>query len=308
MTQVINLRKSFEEALESFEGTLLLSKSPDTVYAYVGDVARWLDYAQNKSLRNLANTKSEMITSYLGLCTQLGRSSASIQRYFQAIKAFFRHLRRTKHVTNDPTIDIDAPKSVAVPPYVPSLQEMNQILQMPNTCTETGTRDRAILELLYSSGLRASELCDLELESIGAASVRIDSGKGSKTRTVPVTRNAMRWIQDYIRLYRGHEPGYLFVTLVGRKRISRKLLCEIVQQHANKAGYKRVSTHTLRHACATHLLEAGADIRLIQDVLGHRSIATTQRYTQLSSCKIDEMFQKFHPQGVLCEKIVNITR
>jgi site-specific recombinase XerD len=152
-----------------------------------------------------------------------------------------------------------------------------------------------MLCLLYSSGLRASELCALEYEDFKRSSVTVRCGKRSKTRTVPITDEAMDAIMGYIDTYRGHEGGWLFQTMLGRQ-IRRQLLCAIVVEYAKKARVQGVTTHTLRHACATHLLDQGADLRLIQEVLGHSSIASTQRYTHLSSGKMQEMFKQFHPR------------
>jgi len=125
--------------------------------------------------------------------------------------------------------------------------------------------------------------------------VLVKCGKRSKTRTIPVTDSASKAIQAYIEKYRGRKAGCLFLTVL-RKKLRRQLLCVIVSDYANKAGVEGVTTHTLRHACATHLLDQGADLRLIQEVLGHSSIASTQRYTHLSSNKMQEMFRQFHPR------------
>lgn len=123
----------------------------------------------------------------------------------------------------------------------------------------------------------------------------VSCGKGGKTRTIPVTDTACMWISQYIAEYRGNEAGTLFQTKAG-KTIRRQLLCALVGYYAKQAGVEGVTTHTMRHACATHLLDEGADLRLIQEVLGHSSIASTQRYTHLSSRKMEEMFKQFHPR------------
>lgn len=212
-----------------------------------------------------------------------------------AIKALFQYLLRNGVIQSDITAFIDTPKSSLKAPVIPTLEQMQLILSTPDTTKQLGLRDRAILELLYSSGLRVSELCDLELSDFQERSILVKCGKGSKTRSVPVTRTAQEYIQKYIEQYRGNEDGYLFLT-VNARQLQRGRLSEMVSTYADLCGLKDVTTHTLRHACATHLLDHGADIRMIQEVLGHASIATTQRYTHLSSNKIHAMFESFHPR------------
>jgi integrase/recombinase XerD len=213
-----------------------------------------------------------------------------------SIKSYCKFLRKNKLVTSDLTEDITPPKSSIKAPYVPSQDEIDRILSAPSDETESGVRDRAMLHLLYSSGLRASELCDLELEDWRGNCIIIRCGKRSKTRTVPITEEAQDEITNYVATYRQEdESKWLFVTLMG-KQIKRQLLCSLVGEYAAKVGVHGVTTHTLRHACATHLLDSGADLRLIQEVLGHSSIASTQRYTHLSSNKMQEMFKQFHPR------------
>lgn len=284
------------ESLNSFIAQLSLSKSAPTVEAYRYDVAKFLEYVnEKKNIKKPTALKPTHIVDYLGYCKTRGKSDSSINRYYMAIRSYCRYLRRTKAVTFDLTEDITPPKNHQKAPRVPTVEEVQKILAQPNIETESGLRDRAILELLYSSGLRATELCSLELHHIGPSKVMVSCGKRSKTRTVPVTEEAFAWIDRYIVNYRLYDKGPLFQTKMG-KAIRRQLLCALVAEYAEKAGIEGVTTHTLRHACATHLLDAGADLRLIQEVLGHSSIASTQRYTHLSSSKMQEMFQAFHPR------------
>lgn len=283
------------ESLNSFVAEISLSQSDPTVQAYRYDVGRFLEYLTTKNVRRISSIKPMHIINYLGECKKYGKSDSSINRYYMAIRSYCRHLRRAKVITDDLTQDITPPRSQQKAPYIPSEEEVTQILLAPDTTTESGTRDRAILELLYSSGLRASELCDLTIEDFKESGVLVRCGKRGKTRTVPITSEALEAVKIYIEHYRGKQPGILFQTVMG-KQLRRQLLCAIVTDYARKTNVEGVTTHTLRHACATHLLNHGADLRLIQEVLGHSSIASTQRYTHLSSNKIEEMFQKFHPR------------
>lgn len=284
-----------QESLDSYVDQLSLSKSKPTVEAYKYDVGQFLAYAKEKGVKRMSTLKADHIIGYLGYQKGSGKSDSSVNRYYMAIRSYCRFLRRNKLIVDDLTLDITPPASRQKAPRIPTKEEVEHILAQPDTATEAGTRDKAILELLYSSGLRASELCDLHLEDFKADCVVVKCGKRGKTRTVPVTEDAASSINAYVQDYRGKKAGVLFRTQLGRQ-IRRQLLCEIVMQHAKNAGLQGITTHTLRHACATHLLDEGADLRLIQEVLGHSSIASTQRYTHLSSNKLQSMFQKFHPR------------
>jgi integrase/recombinase XerD len=284
-----------KESLNSFVLELSLSKSQPTVEAYRYDVANFIDFLHEHRVKRMSSIKPVHIVNYLGDCKTRGKEDSSINRYYMSIRSYCRYLRRSKIVNFDLTEDITPPKNNAKAPRVPTIEEINKILEQPDVETESGLRDRAILELLYSSGLRASELCDLELNHIGPTKVMVHCGKRSKTRTVPITEEAYKWIDRYVAEHRGKQKGYLFQTRMG-KQLRRQLLCVIVTDYAKKAEIEGVTTHSLRHACATHLLDQGADLRLIQEVLGHSSIASTQRYTHLSSNKMQDMFRQFHPR------------
>lgn len=284
-----------QETLDAFVNHLSLSKSVPTVEAYRYDVAKFLEYLYDKKVRRISSIKAQSVTNYLGWAKSFGRSDASLNRYYMSIKAYNRFLRKARYLQFDFMEDVPIPRNKVKAPRIISIDEIELLLKQPDINTEPGMRDRCILELLYSSGLRASELCDLMIEDIVGQSVHIRSGKGSKTRTIPITQQARWWIGQYVIQHRGTERGSLFLTLQG-KRVSSRLLYDIVKQHACKADLQDVTPHTLRHACATHLMDQGADIRMIQGVLGHSSIASTQRYTHLSSFKMQEMFQQFHPR------------
>lgn len=285
-----------QESLSSFVAQLSLSKSKTTVEAYQYDVRQFMGFLCECKVKRLSGLKSVHVVNYLGKCKEEGKSDSSINRYYMSIRSYCRFLRKSKLVEFDLTEDVTPPRNMQKAPRVPTVDEVQRILEQPNVETESGLRDRAILELLYSSGLRASELCALEVHHVGPTSVLVSCGKRSKTRTVPITTEAHRWIGAYVaQAPKRREREPLFQTVMG-KALRRQLLCAIVMTYAKKAGVEDVTTHTMRHACATHLLDQGADLRLIQEVLGHSSIASTQRYTHLSSTKMQEMFQQFHPR------------
>ena len=288
---------------DSFIGQLSLSKSKTTVDAYRYDIIQFLTYLElTCKVKKPSSIKTKHIEDYLGHCKRQGKSDASVNRYYMTIKSYCKYLRRNKLLDSDITEGIPALKNSVKAPRVPTAEEICKLLEQPDTNTEVGMRDRAILELLYSSGLRASELCSLELHHIGPRKVMVSCGKGSKTRTVPVTAEAFAWVDRYVMQYRGRDKGPLFLTVM-RKALCRQVLCAIVVRYADKAGLEHVTTHTLRHACATHLLDGGADLRLIQEVLGHSTIASTQRYTHLSSSKMEEMFTHFHPRKTTTQHV-----
>lgn len=292
MSNLSQVSQSLRDNLTSYVAELYLSKSIPTVQAYQYDVSKFLEWLAEIGVKKISAIKAEHIRKYLGTHKQAGKSDSSINRYYMSLRSFCRFLRKTKAIQFDLTEDIETPRLNHKAPRIPSVKEIESILNQPDEQSTTGLRDKAILNLLYSSGLRASELCDLELEDWKGDCVLVKCGKRSKTRTVPVTEEARQTIEKYIKQARGQDEGFLFVTIMG-KRIKRQLLSKTVTEYAAKAGISGVTTHTLRHACATHLLDAGADLRLIQEVLGHSSIASTQRYTHLSSNKIQEMFQQF---------------
>lgn len=295
MITLTQLSNSMLDNLNDYISELTLSKSKTTVDAYRYDVSKFLDYLSNKNVKRVSTIKPHQIVAYLAWCKDGGKSDSTLNRYYMSIKSFFNFLRRNKLVDNDITQDVTAPKYQLTPPKILSLEEAMKILDSPDTTTWLGIRDKAILELLYSSGLRASELCNLEISDFNDTKMLVKSGKGSKTRTVPVTQQASYAIKSYIKNFRGNEEGYLFLTKNFRQ-LKREKLSQMVGRYAKRNGINKVTTHTLRHACATHLLEQGADIRLIQEILGHSSITSTQRYTHLSSLKIEDMFNKFHPR------------
>ena len=286
------------QLLESYTGQISLSKSRQTVEAYTADVKRFLEYAQDKGVKRLGSLKGQIIISYLGHQKSLGKSDSSLNRYFMSIRSFCRFLRKIKATVEDISIDVTAPMFRPKAPYVPTVKEVEKMLNLPDLTGELGRRDRAILELLYSSGLRASELCDLNVTDYSPYQISVRQGKRGKTRTVPVTETACQAIDVYLQNDRGvRAGGPLFLTMMG-KRLTRQLLCKKVGWYGRQAEIGDITPHTLRHACATHLLDEGADLRLIQEVLGHSSIASTQRYTHLSSNKMQEMFKHFHPRKV----------
>ncbi len=284
-----------KESLDSYLAVIKLNMSPSTVLAYKYDIGRFLEYVAERGVRKVTAIKTSHITDYLGFCKDCGKADATINRYYMAIRSYCNSLRKTKMIPFDLAEDVSVPRAIQKPPKILTRTQVEAMMNIPDLETEKGVRDKAILELLYSSGLRVSELCDLDLEDFSIGGIQVRKGKRGKTRTVPMTEEAIKALKSYLHQYRDDTNGPLFLT-VYRQRLNRQRVSELVGSYAKKVGAKGVTAHTLRHTCATHLLDAGADIRFIQEVLGHSSIGSTQRYTHLSSNKMQDMFKQFHPR------------
>ncbi len=231
------------------------------------------------------------------------RNSATIKKYVVALKHFFRYLKQAELISVDPTEPLEIPKLGRNLPETLTEIEVDRLLSIPFSPTLEGARDHAFLELLYSSGLRAHEMIGVSLESVDLAEkmIRI-TGKGKKERLVPLGRRAIEALDHYLesarpKLAKPQSGSALFLTARGTP-LTRQQAWKIVQQSAKTAGItKPVYPHLLRHSFATHLLSHGADLRVIQEMLGHASLATTQIYTHVESQRLRTVHQKFHPRG-----------
>lgn len=215
-----------------------------------------------------------------------------------AIKVFFRFLKKEGILSCDIACYFETPKMWQMIPDVLQIHEVEALLSEPMTEDAIGARDKAILELLYATGMRVSELCSLKIHDLSDTFVKV-KGKGKKERLIPVGKKAIQAVDHYLLHFRGEvkeESSPLFVSSRGNP-IDRVTVWSQVKKYAKKAGItKEISPHTLRHSFATHLLEGGADLRLIQDMLGHEDIGTTDRYTHVSGAKLRAAFKAFHPR------------
>ena len=230
-------------------------------------------------------------------------SAATLQRKVACLRSFYRHLRRQDFVTDDPTVHLRAPKQSRRLPHVLSRDEVSQLLEAPRGTEPPALRDRALLELMYASGLRASETIGLEVGDVDLEhGVLRARGKGSKERLVPVGEKALTAVRVYLRsgrprLVRGGDEKKLFLNFRGGP-LTRQGLYKIVLRHAESAGLSgRMSPHTLRHSFATHLLSGGCDLRSVQEMLGHADLSTTQLYTHLSGEELKQVYFKAHPRA-----------
>jgi integrase/recombinase XerD len=238
----------------------------------------------------------EDVLRFLGVLREKGFASSTICRMLVAVKVFFRFLKREGAIAVDLGRYFETPKIWQLIPEVLSVEEVDALLAQPKGEDFVGARDRAVLELLYATGIRVSEACSLRICDVGDSFVKVH-GKGKKDRVVPIGKRAIEAIDFYLTNHRTKaENEALFVSPRG-KPINRVTIWAQIKAYAKSAGIaKDVSPHTLRHSFATHLLENGADLRLIQEMLGHEDIGTTDRYTHVSGSRLRTAFRSFHPR------------
>ncbi|HEX2438976.1 MAG TPA: site-specific tyrosine recombinase XerD [Methylomirabilota bacterium] len=284
-------------ALQSEQGA-----SRNTLAAYRRDLADFTRFLGTRRRTASAVSPEDVVSWLEGLRTR-GLAPSSVARRLSAVRGFYRHLVREDRVRRDPTEHLDAPRPRRPLPRALSPEVAASLVEAPDTRRPAGVRDRAILELLYATGMRASECLGLSLEDLNAsAGYVVCMGKGSKQRLVPVGGEALAWVRRYLRDARPHHTrrrdcGRLFVNPRGGP-LSRQSLWTLVRRAASAAGItRRVSPHVLRHSFASHLLEGGADLRSVQAMLGHADISTTQIYTHLPSSALQRMYRTFHPRA-----------
>ncbi len=296
---------SFESYFHAFLHHLMLDKglTQNTLDAYRNDVRRYLDFLRTQGVMDITLGCSEPIRSLISTLTHYGMAASSLSRNISAIRMFHRFLLSEGISREDPTQLIDLPKRGQKLPTVLDISEVEALLNQPDLSTPLGLRDRTMLEMLYATGSRVSELTgiscgDLQPEE---GTVRI-FGKGSKERIVPVGDVALSWARRYIQdvrpsLVKKNLSGdILFLGFKGHP-LSRVSVWKMIKGCAGAAGIqKNVSPHTLRHSFATHLLEGGADLRAVQEMLGHADISTTQIYTHLDREYLKEVIHSFHPR------------
>jgi len=295
-------RQVVDPEIELFLDDLWLQRglSANTLAAYRRDLLGLLRWLHGKSL--LAVTAPDLLR-FLSDRYDQGYKATSSARMLSSLKGFYRFARTRDLISSDPTTRLQHPRIGRYLPATLSEGEVEQLLAAPDTTTSLGLRDRSMLELLYATGLRISELVSLELTALNMRQgvVRV-MGKGRKERLVPVGEQALCWVQKYLAgarsdLLNRHVPNVLFPSRRGRM-MTRQTFWYAVKRYTESAGIgKVVSPHTLRHAFATHLLNHGADLRAVQMMLGHTDLSTTQIYTHVSRERLREVHRRFHPRG-----------
>ena len=277
--------------------------SPRTIEAYERDLARFAEYAELKGASAPAGITATMLREFVYHMKDLGLSPASIRRSVSAIRTYFRFLVGDGIVTADPSERLETPKRWRSLPEVLTVDEIQRLMASPTLDDALVFRDRALLELAYGAGLRVSEWITLSVRDLmlDEGVIRV-FGKGSKERLVPIGRAAITAAAVYLRelrpkLEKGEGKGVLFLNARG-KPLSRMGAWKILRGHVERAAItKHVSPHTLRHSFATHLLEGGADLRAVQEMLGHVDIATTQIYTHVDREYLRQVHRSYHPRG-----------
>jgi integrase/recombinase XerD len=295
-----------EEFLKEYLTILRFEKnlSDNTINSYQNDIKNFLSFCNSNKITDLNDVKASDISKYFEQQRSQGKDSSTSARYMSSIKGFFGYLQDNNYIEINPTDKLLSVKKSRKLPAVLSFEEIEKILSAPDTNDLASLRDKAILELFYSSGLRVSELINLKINDLffNDEVIRV-LGKGSKERIVPVGSSAIKWINEYLIKARpsfekkNKSHHYVFLNKRGSK-LSRMWIWKIVNKYAEDAGIKKeIHPHTFRHSFATHLLEGGADLRAVQEMLGHADISTTQIYTHVNREYIKQVHKEHHPRG-----------
>jgi len=293
-----------KELIDSFLDYLTVERglAKNTTVAYRRDLNIYLDFIIGRGRSALSQISKNDITDFMLFAKEKGISPVSISRRLAAIRMFHRFLARERILKSDPTTLIDSPKLWKKVPDTLSLNEVEALIAQPEVRNFQGARDRAILETLYATGMRVSEATGLKI-----ADVNLDIGflrcigKGNKERVIPLGKKAIHSIRRYLEFARSHflknkDSDILFVNRSGTK-LSRQSVWKLIKQYAKEAKIKKpIKVHTLRHSFATHLLERGADLRSVQEMLGHSNISTTQIYTHIDKERLKSIHKMFHPR------------
>lgn len=291
-------------ALEEYLGYLAVERgsSENTIASYGRDLARYVAWLAERGVTDPEDVTRQLIEEHVGALVDVGLAPSSVERAVSAIKGLHRFMVADELCSAFPTADLPLPAKPARLPDVISVEAAARLLDQPFPQTPSGLRDRAILETLYGCGLRASELCGLDLRSVvlDEALLRV-RGKGGKERVVPVMGTAAAALSAYLEQGRGELVGSrstqaVFLNVRGG-RLSRQSVHAIVERYGRVAGIEGLHPHTLRHSYATHLLEGGADLRAVQELLGHANIATTQLYTHVDRSHIRRVYLAAHPRA-----------
>jgi integrase/recombinase XerD len=294
-----------EQILNQFLNYLIVEKglSKNTLMAYSHDLTRFLDHLRQKGLQDILKMGKFDVRSFLLTLKKQRFSTRTIVRYLVAIRTFFRFMIQEGILEVNPVEELESPKMAKTLPKILTLKEVEQLLEQPNSQIPLGVRDRAMLEMLYATGMRVSELVQLRMNQVNLeGGYVLVYGKGSKERIVPLGSEAMKWVDLYlktarIKLAKGGESPFLFITRSG-KGMSRQRFWRMIKVYGQRAGIrKRITPHLLRHSFASHLLERGADLRSVQMMLGHVDISTTQIYTHVTGERLKKIHQRYHPRG-----------
>ncbi len=287
------------DLIDSFISYIRVEKglSSNTVLAYSQDLNLFYDFLNTQKVKKIDGLNKKLLMTFFSDLHKKKLSTASIARKLVSLKSFFRFLNQEKVVTTSYDTTFETPRLWQVIPDILTEEEVDNLMNQPDITTFQGSRDKAMFELMYASGLRVSEVCDLKHKDLYIDHVKVE-GKGKKQRLIPFGEKAKKALLKYLNNYRKDilADEYVFCSKRG-KRINRSAVYKLIKEYAASANIlKNISPHSLRHSFATHLLENGADLRVIQELLGHESIATTDRYTHISDKHLQDAFSSFHPR------------
>ncbi len=290
--------------VEKFVGFLEKDKrlSSNTLQSYKRDIDQYISFLSDMNLKTIEKTNKTTVIAYLLSLQKKGRATSTISRNLASIRSFYQFLSRMKVIEADPTTNLESPKIEKKLPQILSTKEVELLLEQPKCVDLKGYRDKAMLEVLYATGIRVSELISLNVDDVNLDVGFIRCNKGNRERIIPLGTmavNALKEYQDKARhlMIQDFSEQALFVNINGR-RLTRQGFWKIIKQYKNQAKItKEITPHTLRHSFAAHLLENGADLRSIQEMLGHSDISSTQIYAQIAKNKIKEVYKKTHPRA-----------
>lgn len=295
-----------KEQIEEYLHYLTIERglSSNTKQSYARDLMQYYHFLVERNITQWQNVDRYLVLDFLETMQKAGKSTATVTRMISSLRRFHQFLRQERVTDHDPMQHIDTPKKQQKLPDTLSLEEVERLIQTPDTKTILGIRDRALLEVMYATGLRVSEVINLRLSDVHLNMALLQTiGKGEKERIVPLGDLAIDWIERYLDEARpllvGKHPDEtaLFVNHHGKK-LSRQGVWKNLKQIVREAGiFKTVTPHTLRHSFATHLLENGADLRTVQELLGHADISTTQIYTHITKKRMTEVYKQYFPRA-----------
>jgi integrase/recombinase XerD len=295
------MNQSKRDLIREFLAYLQVEKglAKNSLEGYRRDLSRLENWANNSGKQVPDLTRGD-IRQWIAQLSRDGLAPASVSRAVSAARGLFQFLMLDGHLKSHPTADLDTPQKLAHLPVFLTEEEMERLLSAPDTATEEGLRDRAMLEVMYATGMRVSEVISLKLSDMDLdGGLMTCHGKGSKERRVPLGKSATRWLQEYTRA-RARTGKSVRPQLFLNKRglpLTRQFAWTIVKRYAEEAGVPDISPHTLRHSFATHLLQRGADSRSVQALLGHSDISTTQIYTHITDRHLRAAYDRFHPRA-----------
>ncbi len=275
--------------------------SANTLEAYKRDLKYFGIYIDENGLGDYLKISHVDALGYVGYLKKIGKANSTIQRNVASLRTFYSYLHNKGYIENNPTLDVEAPKAERKMPSVMTLSEVEKLIAKPDSRTSIGKRDKAMIELLYATGIRVSELVSLNLSDINTNMGYIRCRSGGKARVIPLGSLASKAVEMYIKDGRSkivtEDEEALFVNYYG-KRITRQGFWKVVKRYTEELDIRKsITPHTLRHSFALHLIQNGADLKAVQEMLGHSDVSTTQIYLEMSNSKIRNVYEKAHPRA-----------